>query len=663
MNSIRTKYTLSFLAFMGCTLLATTIGIHVWVTPDLVEAGESDVVARVNEVGNRIYRELNQIQAQQRAITQTIPLLDSPAIDKVLPGLVDQYGDTKVFGGGIWPLPDQRELGRDKFSTFYHRDLTGKLAANTHWNAPDSLKYWEQPWFQAGLNAAPGTCAWAAAYKDSASAEPRTNCAMAIQRDGKLFGVSTIDLTLGFFNPLVAQLRKEIENSEMLIVEADGKILSNLPELGDSQILKNVNAYSGRSAFVETVQQSLQKSQGGALVRKSYVDEQGIPYTFFLQPLTGTPWLLAISVPTSLLHATNTSILKTLALLQLPMLALLIAAMIFALSKLMARLRVLKLNIELLSAGDADLTRRVETRGKDEVDAVAGAVNSFIAYLQRLISEVSTATDHIGNGIEQLNSQSHHTSAILARHAIETDQAVTAITEMSATADSVAHSAADTASVTHATNAQAQRSRLVVQQASVSVLSLVEQVEEASLKVQAMQTDAQRITNVLAVIGEIAGQTNLLALNAAIEAARAGEQGRGFAVVADEVRALAGRTQQSTAEINEMLSRLQQGVSSAVAAMEVTKASCQSAAAKTQEVNDGLDGMSGSVVRITDLSTQIAAAAEEQSAVAGEINQNMVAVRDIVNDLVTNGDLTTQSANAVQQYNERLITLVRRFKV
>ncbi|WP_410003721.1 methyl-accepting chemotaxis protein [Pseudomonas oryzihabitans] len=234
---------------------------------------------------------------------------------------------------------------------------------------------------------------------------------------------------------------------------------------------------------------------------------------------------------------------------------------------------------------------------------------------------------------------------------------------MSATSDSVARSASDTATLTQAANGQAERSRAVVQQASASVFALVDQVEDATLKVQAMQSDAQRINDVLGVIGEIAGQTNLLALNAAIEAARAGEQGRGFAVVADEVRALAGRTQQSTAEINEMLSRLQQGVSSAVAAMEVTKTSCQSTAEKTREVTNGLDEMSGSVVRISDLSTQIAAAAEEQSAVAGEINQNMVAVRHIVDDLVTSGQRTAESTAAVQSSNEQLIAVVRRFRV
>ncbi|NWE80429.1 methyl-accepting chemotaxis protein, partial [Pseudomonas yamanorum] len=105
---------------------------------------------RVAEVAERIQGELNKVQAQQRSITQTIPLLDSDAIDKVLPGLVDQYGELKVFGGGIWPLPNQRAPGRNKFSTFWHRDASGKLAVNTFWNSDAAPNYYDQSWYKGG---------------------------------------------------------------------------------------------------------------------------------------------------------------------------------------------------------------------------------------------------------------------------------------------------------------------------------------------------------------------------------------------------------------------------------------------------------------------------------------------------------------------------------
>ncbi|WP_371919995.1 methyl-accepting chemotaxis protein [Pseudomonas sp. GV071] len=280
-----------------------------------------------------------------------------------------------------------------------------------------------------------------------------------------------------------------------------------------------------------------------------------------------------------------------------------------------------------------------------------------------MVSEVSESSSVIAQGIEQLRGQSRGTNQILLRHASETDQAVTAITEMSSTADEVARSAAQTASMTQTANENARHSKIVVDDASNSVRDLISEVELATDKVRSMEEDAGRINSVLGVIGAIAGQTNLLALNAAIEAARAGEQGRGFAVVADEVRALAGRTQASTSEINEMLAKLQQGVSAAVVAMEKTKQSCQATVDKTSKVNEGLDVMTESVVRINDLSTQIATAAEEQSAVSEEINRNMVAVRHIVEELVSGGSESERSTAALAASNDKLIAVVRRFKV
>ncbi|MFF7710624.1 methyl-accepting chemotaxis protein [Pseudomonas sp. NPDC007930] len=280
-----------------------------------------------------------------------------------------------------------------------------------------------------------------------------------------------------------------------------------------------------------------------------------------------------------------------------------------------------------------------------------------------MITEVSACSGVIAGGVEQLRQQAQGTNRILVRHANETDQAVTAITEMSSTAEDVARNAAQTASMTRSANDNARQSKGVVDDASASVNALIGEVEVATSTVRAMEEDAQRINAVLGVIGEIAGQTNLLALNAAIEAARAGEQGRGFAVVADEVRALAGRTQASTSEINDMLARLQHGVGAAVAAMEKTLHSCQATVAKTQKVNSGLDGMADSVVRINDLSTQIATAAEEQSAVSEEINRNMVAVRHIVEELVAEGAQSERSTAALAASNETLIAVVRRFKV
>lgn len=662
LHTIKARYTLTFVIFILLLVVSTVVGIRQFVTPMLVDAGKQITLAEVGEIGSRIKRELAQVQAQSRSITQTIPLLDSDSIDRLLPGLVDQYGDAKVFGGGIWPLPDKRTPGRAKHSTFYHRDASGKLTLNEHWNSPESLNYFEQPWHRGGMQAPRGQCVWANAYKDDASAEPRTNCAMAIVKDGQPYGVSTIDLTLGFFNDLVAQKEKDI-GGEVMVVEADGKILSNQPEISGNIVLKNVSDLAAQSPFIATLQAALKNSSRGNDYESNYESSKGEDFTFFLSPIEGTPWLLAAALPTSKLTAKSDTVLTTLSWLQIPMVIGLLLLMLFAVGQLMSRLGVLKANIDSLSAGDADLTKRLALKGNDEVDEVAVSVNRFIQYLQHMMVDVSATSTQIASEIAQLKQLSQQTNQALTRHASETDQAVTAITEMSSTADTVAQSATQTASFTQQANQNAQSTRAVVDDAANSVRALVEEVESATAKVQTMEGDAQRINAVLGVIGEIAGQTNLLALNAAIEAARAGEQGRGFAVVADEVRALAGRTQQSTSEINDMLLRLQQGVSSAVAAMEKTKVSCQATADKTARVTVGLDEMASSVLHINDLSTQIATAAEEQSAVSEEINRNMVAVREVVEELVGSGVSVDRSTAGLMSSNQRLIELVNRFRV
>jgi len=661
LQTIKARYTLTFAGFVILVVVFTTLGIKRFVTPQIMEASETIVLSQVSEIGESIAIELARVEAQARSITQTVPMLESDEIDRILPGLVDQYGDAKVFGGGIWPLPNKRTEGRAKHSTFYHRDASGKLAINTHWNSAESLNYFEQPWYKGGMQAPKGRCVWAAAYKDDASAEPRTNCAMTIYKDGEPWGVSTIDLTLGFFNRLVAQKQDQI-GGEVMVVEADGKILSNQPQLGGDMVLRNVSELSGQSPFIATVQRSL-ADKPQQLIHSTYTSKTGEDFSFFLTPIEGTPWLLAAALPTAKLEARSDAMLKTLASLQIPMVLILMALMIVALNQLMKRLGSLRSNIDALSAGDADLTKRVAIKSGDEVDQVAHSVNGFIGYLQKMMIDVSDATTQIQTEIGQLKQLSRTTNDALSRHASETDQAVTAINEMSSTAESVAQSASDTAAYTQTANQNAVSSRLVVEDASRSVRALVSEVESATAKVQAMETDAKRINDVLGVIGDIAGQTNLLALNAAIEAARAGEQGRGFAVVADEVRALAARTQQSTSEINDMLHNLQQAVGSAVDAMVQTKASCQATADKTAQVTVGLDEMTNSVVHINDLSTQIATAAEEQSAVAEEINRNMVAVRHVVDELVESGVSVDRSTESLLSTNGRLTAVVSRFKV
>ena len=660
LGTIKGRYTAVFVGFMALVCALTVIGIQFWIKPALQKAGEQNVAMRVSEIATDIRDQLNGVQSQSRSITQLVAQLPSEQINTLLPALIDQYGNAMVFGGGIWPLPNKREAGRAKFSTFYHRDAANALIPNTYWNSAEAPNYFEQPWHKAGQQAPRGMCVWAAAYKDGASQQPRTNCAMGIYKDGALYGVSTIDVTLGFFNDLVARKEQEI-GGQVMIVEADGKILSKNARLGGDVVLGNLSAHADYP-FAGAIAGLLGQDASKGLLRTTFQD-QGQEQTLLMQAIEGTPWLLATALPTSTLTQDSRDVLATLASIQLPLVGLLFVLMVLAISQLGSRLQTLKLNIDALSAGDADLTARIQVKGHDELDSIALSVNRFIAYLQQMMVQVTDATDLITRELAQLDQQTGQARRILGEHASETDQVVTALTELSSTADSVAQHASDSASFTEAANGQAANSRKVVGSASASVVALIDEVDLAAAKVLEMQEDAKQIGSVLGVIGGIAAQTNLLALNAAIEAARAGEQGRGFAVVADEVRALAARTQNSTAEVGSMLSRLTQGVAEAVVAMEQTKRSCQAAADTTGQVTGGLDSMADSVVQIHDLSSQIATAAEEQSRVTEEINRNMVSIRDMLSLLVQNGSQTEQSAATLLGSNRQLLALVRRFKV
>jgi methyl-accepting chemotaxis protein len=660
LGTIKGRYTAVFLGFMALVCALTVIGIQLWIKPALQKAGEQNVALRVSEIATDIRDQLNGVQSQSRSITQLVAQLPSEQIDALLPALIDQYGNAMVFGGGIWPLPEKREADRAKFSTFYHRDAANALIPNTYWNSAEAPNYFEQPWHKAGQQAPRGMCVWAAAYKDGASQQPRTNCAMGIYKDGALYGVSTIDVTLGFFNDLVARKEQEI-GGQVMIVEADGKILSKNARLGGDVVLGNLSAHADYP-FAGAIAGLLGQDASKGLLRTTFQD-QGEEQTLLMEAIDGTPWLLATALPTRILTQDSRDVLATLASIQLPLVGLLFVLMVLAISQLGRRLQTLRLNIDALSAGDADLTARIQVKGHDELDNIALSVNRFIAYLQQMMVQVTDATDLITRELAQLDQQTGQSRRILGEHASETDQVVTALTELSSTADSVARHASDSASFTEAANGQAANSRKVVGSASASVVALIDEVDLAAAKVLEMQEDAKQIGSVLGVIGGIAAQTNLLALNAAIEAARAGEQGRGFAVVADEVRALAARTQNSTAEVGSMLSRLTQGVAEAVVAMEQTKRSCQAAADTTGQVTGGLDSMADSVVQIHDLSSQIATAAEEQSRVTEEINRNMVSIRDMLNLLVQNGSQTEQSAASLLGSNRQLLALVRRFKV
>ncbi|WP_455366852.1 methyl-accepting chemotaxis protein [Kaarinaea lacus] len=322
-----------------------------------------------------------------------------------------------------------------------------------------------------------------------------------------------------------------------------------------------------------------------------------------------------------------------------------------------------KAAMEDIASGNGDLTKRINVKGNDEIAQLANAFNHFASKVQEIVTEVSNITTRVASASERMTVVTEETRKGADRQQQETDEVAIAVNEMAASGQEVARNANAAAEAAHNADVAADNGRQVVGHTIEAIDSLAREVKEAGVVIDRVEKDSESIGGVLDVIKGIAEQTNLLALNAAIEAARAGEQGRGFAVVADEVRTLASRTQQSTAEIQTMIERLQSGTQDAVNVMDQSREMAEATVGQAAKAGTSLEEINSAVTTIKDLNSQIACSAEEQSAVAEEINQKVVRISDITDQTAAGAQQTSSASNELNQLAETLKLLVGQFKV
>ena len=459
------------------------------------------------------------------------------------------------------------------------------------------------------------------------------------------------DLSLNALTYVVKSMQTRLAYG--MLVSKEGKIIAHPDETLLMKDIKELNP----SMTLDFLKQSNYEGDGGKLSMNELVinSKKSLISSYVLKT---TGWYVVVIIDKKLAYKkANDSGMQSI-FFAMGMMISIIVCLIFILRRMFQNLLKTNTAIAELSKGEGDLTLRLSSKGSDEVAELAGNVNLFIAKLHTIISEIVSSGQKVREQSLAFTDMAQQSQESLASQKDEVSQIATAVNEMSATAQEVANNAEATASATVMSSEHCAKGKTVILHNRESITGLANKIDETSQAMGELEANTQNINNILLSIQGIAEQTNLLALNAAIEAARAGEQGRGFAVVADEVRVLSQRTQGSTEEIRVMIETLLENTDNAVRTMQESRVLTDQSVEQANDAVTALAEISDSIKKIADMSTQIASAAEEQRAVTEEVNRNTQSVSNSSDQMVlAAGDIlemSTQLGDVANGLNEQV---------
>ncbi|MCV2223952.1 methyl-accepting chemotaxis protein [Pseudomonas sp. C98] len=480
-----------------------------------------------------------------------------------------------------------------------------------------------------------------------------TTLSVPLMADGKVIGVIGVDISLDSLQVSATGAHKELfdGSGQVLIVSGSGVLAAYSADA--SQVAKNIGDALGEEG------KNIMKTLANNTV-ELLTNNNSIRAVYPFRPIPQAPtWGVSIDLPKQVLLADS---LKLQTLLNDAQTSGTLKSLLFAIGAGVLGLLLIWLTasgvtkpintvantLKAIATGDGDLTQRLHYTKKDELGELVNWFNRFLDKLQPTVAQIKQSITDARSTAAQSSEVARLTSEGMQVQFREIDQVATASNEMSATAHDVANSASNAAQAARGADQAAQEGVDIIERSTLDISNLADEVSRAVTEVEALAVNSEKIGLVIEVIRGIAEQTNLLALNAAIEAARAGESGRGFAVVADEVRNLAKRTQDSVEEIRTVIERIQTSTRGVVTIMYSSQNQAQSNAGQIQQAVEALGKIRNAVTVISDMNLQIASAAEEQSAVAEEVNRNVSAIRNVTEILT---EQATESAHISSQLN------------
>lgn len=657
---IASRMTLGVIFLLILTALAIYAVMTLGGKPKLVAAGSAAAEQSASALARQLTIQLSRIEGTTAAmahLAETMPN-DEPLAMSVLPNLIDGQGDVAIAGGGLWPEPNAFTPGVARRSFFWARTDNGGLDYSDDYNSSQTPAYHGESWYSGARSAAAGRCVWSEGYLDAVSGVAMTTCSVPYKRSGAFAGVATLDLKLdGLANFLDA--KGGVTGGYAFAVDQAGNLLF-FPGVKASGGLPTLADRASDQPWLKPVAEAVKAGRAGdASLYLQHDDVVDGPAYVTLVTMEGTGWRVGLVTPEASVVGLAQELTLKMVLLLLPLLGGLLGVAWLAGKRLLAQLEETTGQIERLGQGGGHGDAQLDVRRADELGALRGAVNRYAGSLRDMLRRIADESASLERQANELARLSIGLADRAEAQRQDNTLLATAITEMSASAAEVAQNTTDCSDTARQSLSAAEQGQGQVQRNSDVIGGLAGEINHAASAITQLGSDIERVGSVLDVIKSISEQTNLLALNAAIEAARAGEQGRGFAVVADEVRTLAGRTQSSANEIQQMITQLRQASAQAVSTM-------QAGAQRTHEAVQQADSVAGTlgntVISFDDIvqrAQQIAVAAQEQSHVTQEINELAVRIHTASEEGARDAATLRELGQGMQAISHRLAGMSR----